>query len=92
MNKREARRQSMENVRSFGDLRRLIEASRGRGGMSRVNPAFSHEQVLDIFVAGIKGRPDDEVPPGLKEDIFHPGAKKITKDSLIIRNILRECL
>ena len=92
MNKREAVRQATESTRSFGELRRLIEAARGRGGVSRVNPGIPREQALNILAAGIKDRPDDEVPPGLKDDIYHPGAKKRTRDSLIVQNILRECL
>lgn len=92
MNRREAKRQAIENVRSFGDLRRLIEASRGRGGMSRVNPQFTHKQVLDILAAGIKNRPDDEVAVGLVEDVRRPGRMTRTLASMIIQNILRECL
>jgi hypothetical protein len=91
MNRREASRQATESTRSWGDLRRLIEAARGRGGMSRLNPGLTHEQALDMLAAGIKGRPDDEVPTGLKDDIFRPGRQKRTRDSLIVQNILREC-
>jgi len=91
MNRREAGRQAIEGTRSWGDLRRLIEASRGKGGTSRLNPALTHEQALDILLAGIKGRLDDEVPAGLKDDVFRPGRQKRTRDSLLVQNILREC-
>lgn len=80
MNKREARNQAQENTRSIGDLMQLIAAARGRGGMSRVNPQFPLEEVLDIYEGVIGKRPMDEVPDGMT-----------SRNSLIIANILRDC-
>ena len=91
MKRSEAKVGATRGVVSFGELRNLIRSSRGRGGMSRVNPAFTLEQVLDIYERAIANRPDGEVPPGFRDDYRRPGRMRRTRDSLIVQNILRDC-
>lgn len=89
MNKRDATTKSLSGEISIGELRELIKAARQRGGMSRVNPALSLERACDIYEDAIAGRDATEVPLGLRQDLC--GRTIPTKDSLIIRNILRDC-
>jgi hypothetical protein len=90
MNRRAAAEKATESSISIGDLRRMIAATRGRGGMSRVNPKIPLELVLDIFERAIAGRPDDEVPIGTRWDSVRRRTMR-TRDSLIMQNILRDC-
>jgi len=87
----EAKAKAIHGAMSFGELRNLIRASRGRGGMSRVNPAFTLEQALDIYERAIADRVDGETPPGLRHDVYRPGRMRRTRDGLIVQNILRDC-
>lgn len=89
MNKREAKAKSLEGTISIRELRRLIAAARGRGGMSKVNRAIPHERALDIYATGLEGRDDDEVPKGQVFDALR-FKMRATKDALMIHNILRD--
>ena len=86
MNKSEASEQAYTNRRTVGELRTLIDVRRFAVGRSRINRDLTVTQVLDIFEAALENRPDDEIPVGSK----HP-ARGMTRDGLLIRNILREC-
>lgn len=90
MNRRAANTKSRASEICIGELRGMIAEARRRGGMSRVNPMFTMEQACDIYAAAIKDRPDDEVPAGMVRDVYRDGMKP-SRDSLIIRNILRDC-
>lgn len=92
MNKRQARKEGMENGRTVAELRALIKGARGRGGMSAVNPAISHGQALDIFEAALNGMDDDHIIVGMKPDPFsRDGRMKATGGALTVANILRCC-
>jgi hypothetical protein len=90
MDKQLAKSKSIEGKLSIADLRGMISERRKTGGMSRVNPMFTIEQVCDIYEGAIAGRDGTETPAGMKYD----GYKRHdvpSKDSLIIKNILRDC-
>lgn len=92
MNKRDANKQALENTRTVADLRAMVANARGRGGMSKVNPQFTLEQTCDIYAAALKDRKDDEVPAGMRRDVYSRTERmKPSRDSLMISNILRDC-
>ena len=91
MNKQRARKMALDGTISISELRDFIESARGLGGMSRVNPAFPLEDILDIYAAAIKDRADDEVPKAWRTDPYSRTARmKPTADVLLITNILRD--
>tara|TARA_Y100000310_G_scaffold325962_1_gene390231 strand:- start:373 stop:654 length:282 start_codon:yes stop_codon:yes gene_type:complete len=91
MNKRTARQKATEGGITIGGLRAMILKARDRGGMSRVNPAFTLDQTLDIYERAIEGRADDEEPRTLRPDPYsRSGRMKPTGDVLLITNILRD--
>lgn len=85
MNKREAKRRAYEEDITVADLRRMIDATRGRGGRSRVNPEFGLEMVLDMMARALDGKDDDMVLRN--EGIGRSGTGHV----MIVTNILREC-
>lgn len=92
MNKQAARKVALEGKMSVGDLRRIISAKRGVGGMSRVNPAIPLERALDIYDAALAGHADEDVPEVWRVDPYsRRGTKKPTGAALTITNILRDC-
>ena len=92
MNKRAARKRADEGGISIGELRQMIADNRGIGGMSIVNPAFTKEDVLDIFDAALAERDDEEIPAVWKPDPYsRTGGMKRTADHIQIQNVLREC-
>lgn len=90
MNKKMANEKSIEGKLSVGELRRMIQSARELGGKSQVNPQFTMQQVCDIYSAALGDRDDAEVPEGMKYDVYRR-RNVPSKDSLIIRNILRDC-
>jgi hypothetical protein len=91
MNKQAARAKALEGALSVGDLRRMIEQTRGSPRpMSNVNKATPLPQALDIYTAALGSRDDAEVPPVLRHDPYRDGMRP-TGDALIITNILRDC-
>lgn len=90
MNRRDANLQSEQNTRNIVELRALIDGARQRGGMSRVNPALTMDQVCGIYWGALEGRDPNEVPKGMRYDVYRR-RDVASKDSLIIRNILRDC-
>lgn len=90
MNRAMSKTKSVEGKLSIGELRRMIASARGLGGMSTVNPAFTMGEVCEIYENAIKGRDDAEIPKGLVHDVYRRRDVP-SKDSLIIRNILRDC-
>jgi hypothetical protein len=92
MNKKDAKEKSRSGQISVGELRAIIAKARGRGGMSRLNPAIPFERACDIYEGALSGRPDDEKPAGMRSDPYSTiGAQKPTRDAQIIQNILRDC-
>lgn len=90
MNKTLAKHEAMNNVRTIGELRSLIAACREQDRPSRVNPSLPLHAVLDIFAAALNGRDENEAPKGMCYDIYRR-RDVISRDALIIANILREC-
>jgi hypothetical protein len=90
MNKKMANAKSIEGKLSIGQLREMIESARAMGGMSQVNPAFTMAQVCDIYKRAIQDRSVEEIPSGVHYDVYKR-RNVPSKDSLIIRNILRDC-
>lgn len=90
MNKRAARTESMASTITIGELKAMVAERRLRGGMSKVNPSFSAEQICDIYEGALKNRADDEVPQGMTYSAYKD-KKVASRDSLMIRNILRDC-
>lgn len=77
---------------SIGDLRAMIAATKGKVGMSKVNPSLPLSQTVEIFEAALEGRDDAEVPKAWRPDPYsHVGRRKPTRDANIVANILRDC-
>ena len=93
MNKTEAQKLSDKGGYKVADLHAVIASARGRRKMSLVNSAIPYEQVLDIYESALAGRSDDEEIKAWIPDVYsRSGAMKRTKDNLIVKNILRDCL
>ena len=83
MNKREAKNQAYENTRTLGELKELINQTRGAREMSVVNKAFTLDAVLDMF----DGFVDDKISESSPESL----PKSSIGNVMGITNILREC-
>ena len=91
MNKKKAREEAMSGVISIGQLREMISAARGRGGMSSVNNGIPLDRALDIYDRALEGRPGEEIPKVLMRDPYgRDDSMKPTGDVLLIINILRD--
>ncbi len=90
MNKDEAKALAVAGTLSIGILRQFIDAARSRGGISKVNPQFTLDQICEVYKNALEGRNDDEIPAGMRYDVYRRRGVP-SKDSLIIRNILRDC-
>ena len=96
MNKRKAQDEAWNNIKSWGEIKELIDSCRDVTNPlreSRVNRSMTVEQALDIFDSAIETRVRNslsEVPSGHRHDIYK-GREVMSGDGLIIRNILREC-
>jgi hypothetical protein len=51
---------------------------------------FSMREVCDVYEKALEGRDDAEIPLGFYHDVYKRRDVP-SKDSLIIRNILRDC-
>lgn len=93
MNRAAAKKKAQEETLTIGELRQMISAARLKGGMSKVNPAFTIDSVCDIYDGALEGRLDDELPKAWRRDIYsrHADAVKPSRDVLIVTNILRDC-
>lgn len=91
MNKTAAKKYLENNKITYGDLKELIHNTRGRGGMSRVNPQFTLEQVLDILERAFKDKNDDTIIEVFK---YSPVKNKMVKTASALGaiNVIRECL
>ena len=89
MNKVKAKQMAQSNAMTIRELRDLIEAAR-IDGMSRVNPTIPMAMAVDIYRRALGDRADDEVPQGLRFDVYKRRDVP-SKDFLIIANILRDC-
>jgi hypothetical protein len=67
------------DLRTYGDLKRLLARQKGGDWPSRVNPSMTHSQALQVLRDGLAGHPDD-----LRLDATPRGA-------LYARNVQREC-
>jgi hypothetical protein len=90
MNKRMASQKSTEGLLSIGELRTMIKSARELNGRSQVNAMFSMREVCDVYEKALEGRDDAEIPLGFYHDVYKRRDVP-SKDSLIIRNILRDC-
>lgn len=90
MNKRDAHTAAFNNVATVSSLLAMIDAKRGSGGMSKINRSIPLETSLRILRDAIKDRALDEVMEGNKSDRY-TGYRVMSRDGLIIRNILMEC-
>ena len=90
MNKRDANQRSVEGKLSVGDLRAMIDKACEDDRMSRVNPIFTIQRACEIYRAAIASRDATEIPKGLRYDPYK-NRDMPSRDSLIIRNILRDC-
>jgi hypothetical protein len=88
MNKKQAKIEAENNTKTWGELLGLVEAADLRG-MSRVNKSLTREQVAQIFKDMISGRDLNEVPQGLRFDVYRD-CNRISADGLGIQNLLRE--
>lgn len=93
MNRQAAHLKARTETLTIADLREMISEARLKGGMSKVNKAFTVGQVCDIYEAALAGRADTEIPKAWMPDIYsrHPGAQKPSRDFLQVVNILRDC-
>jgi hypothetical protein len=100
MNRKSAQKLAQSETLTIGDLRHMIFAARvnqpicpWNPRMSKVNPAIPHDRALDIYLAAIAGRPDDETPKAWRPDPYsrHAGAMKPSCDYFSVVNILRDC-
>jgi hypothetical protein len=93
MNKREANIRSTEGTISIGDLRRVISVTRNISDnkMSRVNPSLTLKAACDIYEKALAGRNDSEIPAGKRYDVYRERDVP-SYDSLLIRNVLRDCV
>lgn len=93
MNKREAQRLSDEGGYKVRDLRAVISSARGSREISRVNKAIPLDRALDIYESALEGRDDDESLAAWTPDVYsRTGKMNRTKDNLIVKNILWDCL
>jgi hypothetical protein len=95
VNKKKAKDHAWNNTKSWADIKELIDSCRNETNpirQSRVNPAMTVEQCLDIFDAAIKTRlrMPNETPSGHRYDIYKR-REVMSGDGLMIQNILREC-
>jgi hypothetical protein len=69
----------MTDPQTFGDLKRLVLAAPRGNWTSRVNPAMTHDQALDILAAGLAGTSDETRLDDTRRGFLYK------------RNVLREC-
>lgn len=91
MNKTAAKKYLENNEVTYGDLKRAIADKRGHGGMSKVNPQFSLEQVLDIFDGAYKDKNDEDV---VVVSVYSPRKDRMVMSSSALgaKNVIRECM
>lgn len=92
ISKLRAKKMAESETITIGQLRQMICARRGSGGMSAVNPAIPLDRVLDIYLGALEGRPEDEIPKAWRPDPYgRSGKMRATSDQLKVTNILRDC-
>lgn len=91
MNKTAAKKLVEEGNLTIGELRKAIKDRRGGSGMSAVNPAFTIDQVLDIYERAFEGREDGEK---IEPFTYSPSRDRNVKtgDALAAQNIVRDCM
>lgn len=89
MNKREARKQAMNNTKTFAEFLTLINTCKAGNVKSKLNPSLSKLQVQGIFRLAVKGRNQSEIPKGSRLN-FVKNRTEMSSDGLTIYNILRE--
>lgn len=92
MNKKAAQELARSETLSIGDLRKMIDEGKSKGGMSSLNPSITMEMSHQIFSNVFEGRDDSEIPKAWQRDIYsrHADAQKPSRDFLIVTNILRD--
>lgn len=91
MNKSAAKKYLENNKITYGDLKKAVSDKRGSGGMSKVNPQFTLEQVLDIFDGAYKDKNDDDV---VEVFVYSPRKDRLVMSSSALgaKNVIRECM
>lgn len=95
MNKTQAKKLAESGTITVGQLREYIAKARSvmtAGDASHVNPGIPLGRALEVYEAALATRPADAVMPGLVRDPYsRSGRMRPHGDSLITRNILRDC-
>lgn len=95
MNKTRAKQLAESGTITVGQLREYIAKARSvmtPGAASIVNASVSLRQALDIYEAALAGRHADALMPVFVRDPYsRAGKMRPHGDSLITRNILRDC-
>lgn len=90
MNQREATKQAKNNTLTWQQLKDMVDNQSGEG-MSKVNPALTKQQALDIFSNYFDTIENmNAVPKGSHISIFNDKVR-LTSNGCAIRNILIEC-
>ena len=90
MNKRDAKNTAFDNDKPWSYYLGLIASKRGTAALSVLNKSITKEQALDIFDRALSERNKDEVPKGHSYSVSKR-RQTLSRDGLIIHNILREC-
>lgn len=88
MNRRQAKLEAINNKRTWGELREIVNRA-NRNGMSRVNKSLTKIQVYEIFKKIIDARDLSEIPTGERYSVSR-NRYVMTGDGLAIFNLLRE--
>ncbi len=93
MNKRHAKQRAELFEGTFGDLVDVIMADdRDNQAASTVNPALTHGQAKDVFLASVSGHAKGEpVEIWVPDPYSRQGHMKRSINALIVQNIFREC-
>lgn len=90
MNKQKAKKLACANTLSVGELRELLDAA-PTYAMSRVNTALPLPVAIGIYRDALAGRADDDVPDGMCWSAMYQ-CDMPSQDSMLITNILRDCM
>ena len=90
MNKKQAKDEAALNERTFGELLEMVQATRGKRLMSKVNKTLTLDQALDIFERWLEEQDPNEKPETMRYSVTK-GYNILSGDGLGVSNILREC-
>jgi len=87
MNKAQAKQEALENNRTYGELKKLVENTRGKREMSIVNKTLPLDMTLDILSEIYKDKDLDKKP----DNVLNYRTGRLGGTGLGIWNLLREC-